>query len=382
MKIAFISTFFTGSTLPLMKYLSEKGHQTDLYLFCKQGGKGAETLKFDRAISGSKMLQLSKENQIYSYLDSSSDIYLAPYHFVKNRKYLIGFIPYFRNVLLIHKIVSLLKKRDYDSIYVIVHEEHEAILCKFLKSKGFQNVVVAYHEVVENHVENPRLKKVVAETIHLGYPIITYSRHTQEVLQRLSGKKDVYVTYFGPFEAYRLFDTVTPLIKEPYVLYIGSILPYKGLPFLYKTICEYFKSPSFKVVVAGSGNDSVLNDIRDDKRFVLINKYVSDKDFANLIRYAKCVICPYVSGSQSGITQSAMVFGTPVIATKVGAFQEFIEEGKNGYLVDYGDTKGMEESINKILDGQFLQGFVLEQLKWASIVRQVENLLTCKTMSF
>lgn len=375
MKIAFISTFFTGSTLPLMKHLSEKGNQTDLYLFCKQGAKKAETFRFEKPISGTKIQHTSKDNQIYSYLDSSSNIYLAPYHIVRNRKYLIGFIPYFRNVLLIHKIVSLLKKKDYDSIYVIVHEEHDAILCKLLKSKGFQNVVVAYHEVVENHVENPRLKKVVTKTVHLGYPIITYSRHTQEVLQRLSGKKDVHVTYFGPFEAYRLFDTETPLVKEPYILYIGSILPYKGLPFLYKTICEYFKSPSFKVVVAGSGTDSVLNDIRDDKRFVLINKYVSDKDFANLIRYAKCVICPYVSGSQSGITQSAMVFGTPVVATKVGAFQEFIEEGKNGYLVDFGDANGMAKAINKILDGQFLQGFVPEHLKWDRIVRHLETLL-------
>lgn len=375
MKIAFISTFFTGSTLPLMKHLSEKGNQTDLYLFCKQGAIAAETFRFDKPISGAEIQQTSKDNQIYSYLDSSSNIYLAPYHLVRNRKYLIGFIPYFRNVLLIHKIVALLKKRDYDSIYVIVHEEHDAILCKLLKSKGFQNVVVAYHEVVENHVENPKLKKVVTETIHLGYPIITYSRHTQEMLQRLSGNKDVHVTYFGPFEAYRLFDTATPLIEEPYVLYIGSILPYKGLPFLYKTISEYFKSPSFKVVVAGSGNDSVLNDIKNDKRFVLINKYVSDKDFANLIRYAKCIICPYVSGSQSGITQSAMVFGTPVVATKVGAFPEFIENGKNGYLVDYGDTKGMAMAISKILDGKFLQGFVPEHLKWDNIAKQVIKIL-------
>lgn len=375
MKIAFISTFFTGSTLPLMKHLSEKGNQTDLYLFCKQGAKKSETFRFDKPIFGAKIQQTSKDNQVYSYLDSSSDIYLAPYHLVRNRKYLIGFIPYFRNVLLIQKIVSLLKKRDYDSIYVIVHEEHDAILCKLLKSKGFKNVVVAYHEVVENHVENPRLKKVVTKTVHLDYPIITYSRHTQEVLQRLLGKGDVHVTYFGPFEAYRLFDTATPLIEEPYVLYIGSILPYKGLPFLYKTICEYFKIPSFKVVVAGSGKDSVLNDIRNDKRFVLINKYVSDEDFANLIRYTKCVICPYVSGSQSGITQSAMVFGTPVVATKVGAFPEFIEEGKNGYLVDYGDTKGMAMVISKILDGKFLQGFVPEHLKWGNIAKQVIKIL-------
>ena len=376
MKIAFISTFFTGSTLPLMKHLSEIGHQTDLYLFCKQGGKAAETLRFDKPIHGPKIQQISKENQIYSYLKSTSNIYLAPYSLVRYRKYLVGFIPYFRNILLLKNIVSKLKKGKYDSIYVIVHEEHDAILCKFLKNNIFHNVFIAYHEVVESHVEKPRLKRVVEDTIKLDYPIITYSRHTQEILQKLSGKTDVHVTYFGPFEAYRLFDTANPLIGEPYILYIGSILPYKGLPFLYKTISERFLSPSFKVVIAGSGIDSTLDKIRCDNRFLLINKYVSDTDFANLIRYAKCVICPYVSGSQSGITQSAMVYGTPVIATNVGAFPEFVEDGKNGYLVNYGNTEELMAAITKVLDGQFLHGFVPDHLKWNNIAKHVEEILS------
>lgn len=60
MKIAFISTFFTGSTLPLMKHLSEKGNQTDLYLFCKQGAKKSETFRFDKPIFGAKYNRLAK----------------------------------------------------------------------------------------------------------------------------------------------------------------------------------------------------------------------------------------------------------------------------------------------------------------------------------
>ena len=71
MKIAFISTFFTGSTLPLMKHLSEKGYQTDLYLFCRQRSKAAETFRFDKPISGVKIQQTCKDNQIYSYMDPS-----------------------------------------------------------------------------------------------------------------------------------------------------------------------------------------------------------------------------------------------------------------------------------------------------------------------
>ena len=59
MKIAFISTFFTGATLPLMKYLSERGHKTDLYLICKIGQKGMETIPYDEPIKGDKIVQLN-----------------------------------------------------------------------------------------------------------------------------------------------------------------------------------------------------------------------------------------------------------------------------------------------------------------------------------
>ena len=375
MKIAFVSTFFTGATLPLMKHLSEKGHQTDLYLFGRQGLTGQEIFAFDRAVKGANISKINNDNPIYSYLESSTNIYITPYFLVKNRKYLIGFVSFYRNLLIQNKLVSLLKEREYDSIYVIVHEEHDAIFCKKLKSRGFCNVFVAYHEVIESNVGNLKLKQCVMDTLKLGYPIITYSQHTQKLLQKLSGKVDIHLTYFGAFEAYHFLDTSVQMIKVPYVLFIGCILPYKGLPFLYKTISKCFCNPSFKVVVAGSGDEQILNDIRNDNHFLLINRYLSDKEFANLMRYAKCVICPYVSGSQSGITQSAMVYGTPVVATKVGAFPEFIEEGKNGYLVDYGDTEGMAEAIARLLNGQYRQGYIPEHLKWTSIVKCVESLL-------
>ena len=83
MKIAFISTFFTGATLPLMKHLADKGHTTDLFLLCKQGLKGLETLPFDEPVFGNRISQIRQENQIYNYLNfERSKIYLTPYSIV------------------------------------------------------------------------------------------------------------------------------------------------------------------------------------------------------------------------------------------------------------------------------------------------------------
>lgn len=383
MKIAFISTFFTGATLPLMKYLSERGHKTDLYLICKQGQKGMETMPYDEPIKGDKIVQLNKSNQIYKYLNAHTDIFLTPYFTVRNRRYLVGFLPYFRNRLIFHKMISKILAKKYDAIYLIATEEHDAIICRSLKRRGFKNIIVAYHEVVESHVEKPQLKYAVRQTMDLGFPLVTYSKNVRDELSKLSGLKNIDVCNFGPFETYHLFDSDVPLIAGKYVLFIGAILPYKGLSFFHDTVCNQLKGLDCNFVVAGSGKDSTLEKIKSNDRFTLVNRYLSETEFANFVRFASCIVCPYVAGSQSGITQTAMVYGTPVVATKVGAFSEFIEEGKNGYLVDYGNEEQLAVAIRKIVvDKKYQKSYVPKQLDWNTISKEVEHLLSLnKSMS-
>lgn len=377
MKIAFISTFFTGATLPLMKHLADKGHTTDLFLLCKQGLKGLETFPFDEPVFGNRISQIRQENQIYNYLNfERSKIYLTPYFIVRNRKYLVGFIPYFKNKLIFHQMITNILKEKYDAIYIIVNEEHDAIICKSLKKRGCKNVVVAYHEVVINHVETPELKYAVRKTMNLGYPLLVYSQNTKKRLEKLSGNSNIHVCYFGPFETYHLFDSKEPIIKDKYILFIGSILPYKGLSFFYETVHEYLLTSGYKFVVAGKGYDSSIDQMKKDKNFILINRYLSDSEFANLTQFASCIVCPYVSGSQSGITQTAMVYGTPVVATKIGAFPEFIEEGKNGFLVDYGNKMQLADAIKRVVDEkEYDDMFVPQQLNWDGIVSEMETFL-------
>ena len=64
------------------------------------------------------------------------------------------------------------------------------------------------------------------------------------------------------------------------------------------------------------------------------------------------------------------MFGTPVIATKVGAFEEFIEQGENGMLVDYGDTRALAECISYYENEHNANFFVPEKLKWKNIAKK------------
>jgi len=374
MKICICSTFFTGATLPLQKHLQERGNQVDFYLFAHQGATGLETLTLTEPVEGCAIIEVSKNNHIFNYLDIRSGLSVVPYYLVKNRKFLIGFVSYFKNICIIRHLIQRIEKEQYDLIYLIVNEEHDAILCRELKRRGLKNIIVAYHEVVKSHTQKETLKDCVEATVGLGYPVICYSNKTREQLYRLTGIENLHTIYFGPFETYRLFDTSQPMIKEKYILFIGGIQPYKGLPFLYNSIQEYGNRLDCKMVVAGCGYDSVLEEMKKDNRYMVINRFLSDIEFANLTLYASCIVCPYVSGSQSGITHTAMVYGTPVVATTVGAFPEFIEEGKNGFLVKYGDRQGLMDAIYQTLNSKMHETYIPTHLNWDNIAKQTENL--------
>lgn len=48
----------------------------------------------------------------------------------------------------------------------------------------------------------------------------------------------------------------------------------------------------------------------------------------------------------------AMASGVPVVASKTGAYEEMIDAGKTGYLVDIGETKSLTEAIKAATDSQ------------------------------
>ncbi|MFN5422931.1 MAG: glycosyltransferase, partial [bacterium] len=52
------------------------------------------------------------------------------------------------------------------------------------------------------------------------------------------------------------------------------------------------------------------------------------------IQHATFVVCPYRDATQSGVLMTSFAFGKPVLATRVGAFPEYVTDGHNGLLLD------------------------------------------------
>lgn len=374
MKILIIANGFTGSTLPLANKLCTKGHEVKCMYMVKIGSRSMESLDFDAKIRNTwgTMVPLSKSNRLYSYLNDEVEVAFLPIYKRKMRmeKVAVGKIFPLVNSVLIKRYIRQIIAEKPDVVNLVVHSYLEVRIARALKNAGI-HFTITYHEVLKNLLESRQIKYEVLQTMNLGCPIICHSIKTANDLVELSGDNSlrIHIINFGAFESYLSYGDGCLPARMPgkYLLYIGHIHPYKGLKYLYEAVRILGDSlGNTKVVVAGGGCDKVLDKMKKDGRFVVLNHFIDNAELVGLIRHCEAIVCPYVAASQSGIVQTGMIFGKPVIATKVGAFVEVIRDGVNGLLCEPSDAASLAEALQKTVQRQveFRVSETPDMLEW------------------
>ncbi len=141
------------------------------------------------------------------------------------------------------------------------------------------------------------------------------------------------------------------------VLFFGRINKYKGIEVLIKAMDGVWKArPQTKLIIAGEGDLKALGiEVDGLKGIEILNNYIPNEEVSKLFQRAAIVVLPYIEGSQSGVLATALALGKPTIATKVGCFEETIESGKNGLLVNPGESEGLKDAILELLENKSLR---------------------------
>ena len=150
-------------------------------------------------------------------------------------------------------------------------------------------------------------------------------------------------------------DTVTPPSPETEsnnVLFFGRIWAYKGLEFLIQAepmIREHV--PDIKIVIGGEGDDfdRYRKLIERPESFEIHNRWISDEERSEMFQRAAVVVLPYTEATQSGVVPVAYNFAKPVIATRVGALAECVEDNETGLLVAPRDPQKLADAVVKLL---------------------------------
>lgn len=144
---------------------------------------------------------------------------------------------------------------------------------------------------------------------------------------------------------------------RPIVLYLGRLHPSKGLHHLMRAAPLVLKVfPTTKFILVGPGEEDYKRKLvgiareLGFERNVLFTGPIYDT-FEKMSAYASCDIFVLPSGYE-GTSQSifeAMAQGRPIVATRRGGIPFQVEDGKEALLVEFGDERGLADSILKLL---------------------------------
>jgi D-inositol-3-phosphate glycosyltransferase len=144
---------------------------------------------------------------------------------------------------------------------------------------------------------------------------------------------------------------------EVFFLYVGRFDKLKGLDRLLEAVSMVSHPQTFRlIVVGGDGNDEPETQrlrhkctaltIKDQVKFC---GSVDHHDLPSYYNAADGLVIPSLYESFSLVALEALACGTPVLATKVGALERVIRNGKNGLVVNDAESTSLASGITEFL---------------------------------
>lgn len=186
--------------------------------------------------------------------------------------------------------------------------------------------------VLHSQAERPELERLAKGRPILVHPHPTYDSFSEHAVSREEARARLGVS-------------------GHVLLFFGYVRAYKGLMTALDALPAVLRNGRFTLVVAGEFYDDkqpYLEKVRslglqDHVRF--FDEYIPNERVGDFFAAADLVVQPYISATQSGISQLAFGFGKPVLATAVGGIPEAISDGKTGLLVPPENPAALAQAI-------------------------------------
>ena len=168
---------------------------------------------------------------------------------------------------------------------------------------------------------------------------------------------------------------------EKYTLFFGLIRDYKGLDMLLEAWAKW-QPKGRKLLVAGEFYASrekyisLIEQLGIKDRVVLHEGFIADEDVRYYFSASDCLVLPYRSATQSGVTQIAYNFSLPMLVTNVGGMPEIVPDGRVG-LVCEPSTDGILEGLKRIYSSNTLNTLIAnfpeekKHFSWAAMCNKL-----------
>jgi glycosyltransferase involved in cell wall biosynthesis len=193
-----------------------------------------------------------------------------------------------------------------------------------------------------------RIRREVAQAERI--PTYTVSHFLRDKMRRAGCASDRLCTLHSPAPRVESPFTPVPGHDPPRFLFLGRLVPEKGLDWLLRAVAG--TDASVHLDVAGTGPKeeemrALSTDLGVDDR-VSFHGWVPADDVSGLMRAARAVVFPSVWHEPAGlITLEAAAQGRPLIASRVGGIPEYADDAY-ATLVDARDVSGLARAIDRL----------------------------------
>lgn len=145
------------------------------------------------------------------------------------------------------------------------------------------------------------------------------------------------------------------------VLFIGDLIPLKGLHHLIESIPDILKRQDqavFLIIGKGFFERDLANMVenRGLKPHVRFMGAVPNEEVPLWLNAADLLVLPSTSEGTPVVVMEALSCGVPVVASRVGGIPELVKDGENGLLVKSDDPNSLGEALIRLLtDDRLLQ---------------------------
>jgi len=284
-----------------------------------------------------------------------------------------------------YHIAKMLQKHKVSKPFI--HIVHGVLADEYLNSFKLEplNPRNSFTKLFMLHLS--KCEKEIAEKATL---IVTVSQYSLENINRFYGieKEKIRVVPNGvdiqrfspPKKSNNKIEKIKSEIKlktdEKCILFVGNLIPRKGLPLLVDAATNLLKETKrFKIVIVGDG-PSRRKIIRYAKKRAVINHFiflgrVDDKMLPDIYNCSDLVVLPSLQEGQGITILEAQATAKPVVACKVGGIPEIVIDGKTGILVRPNSFELANAILRLIMDedlrrkmGENGRKFVCEKYTW------------------
>ncbi len=278
-------------------------------------------------------------------------------------------------------LLNALKKQGRDKPFV--HTVHGVLADEYEQAK--RNGYASFRGRVANQLMR-RLARLEEETAKNATLVVTISRYSLEKLQKHynvdKAKARIVPNGVDPEKFKPVSDKAA--VKQQFglggksaVLFVGSLILRKGLPFLVeaaKTVVKQKADAQFIIVGDGPLRNQLVSRLEAfgiADKFKFLN-WLSEDELVAAYNCADVFVLPSIQEGQGIVLLEAQASATPVVAFNVGGVNEAVVDGETGLLVNRDCSGELADAVMRLLADDALRAkmgsagrtFVVQNFTW------------------